>query len=658
MKKFILFIAALLITTYSIAQNFGYGKASREELDMKRYDKDTSANAVVLNEFGKAGLIENNGGIRLMYEYHVKIKIFNHKGFSNGTVQIHLRNNEENTVSDEVNNLEGITTYTDDKGLTQVVELDKKKTYTTRDYKYQSTLKFAMPGLVDGCVIEYRYILIAPFFDHFHSWEFQGEIPKVNSEYEVHIPAFWRYNIALRGPLKLTKNKTEVERSCFSVGINSCDCTLAVFGMQDIPAFVNEEYMTASKNFLSSLNFDMEEYTNPYNGTKTTISTDWKDLDYQLKDNQGFGAQLRKKDLVKEHIPPAILGIADSTEKAKAIFEWVQKWFKWNDYTGMYSSDGIKKAIEMHSGSIADINITLIDALNAAGINTEAVLLSTRDHGVPDKLFPTIGDFNYVIARANVGGKSYFLDATDALLPFGILPVKCLNDQGRAFSLDKPSFWVDLDTKQSKLSTYALELTLQDDGKLRGTLNHYTKGYDAYLKRKAIKKFNTVDEYVDNLDEHFHGIRIIKSKIMNLDSLDEPLTEQYEIEVDIKNNPDSYRFVLNPYLFDKTSINPFRLAERSYPVDLGMPSENRYVLSIHIPDNYIIENKLQSVAIALPNQGGRFLSNFENDGNNLTLSKVMQFNRSIYQPGEYPYLKEFYNKIILAEKEEIVFKKK
>jgi len=37
---------------------------------------------------------------------------------------------------------------------------------------------------------------------------------------------------------------------------------------------------------------------------------------------------------------------------------------------------------------------------------------------------------------------------------------------------------------------------------------------------------------------------------------------------------------------------------------------------------------------------------------------VIQFNKGIYSADEYPYLKEFYNKIIQSEKAEIVFKKK
>jgi hypothetical protein len=89
-----------------------------------------------------------------------------------------------------------------------------------------------------------------------------------------------------------------------------------------------------------------------------------------------------------------------------------------------------------------------------------------------------------------------------------------------------------------------------------------------------------------------------------------------------------------------------------------MPSDERYILTVHLPAQYAIENPQQPVAFSMPNKGGKFFSNFESDNNTFTFSYVTQFNKSVYGPEEYPYLKELYNKIILSEKNEIVFKKK
>jgi hypothetical protein len=660
MKKIILLLVTSFVSVYALAQNFPYGQLDSEALEMKKYDKDTSAHAVVLREYGTSRItIGSDDNIKLIFEYHVKIKIFDSKGFDNGTIAIKVHNSESNNSTEEVDNIAGITYYKDENGAIQQNTLDPKKVYTTRDYKYQSTMKFTMPGLRNGCVIEYKYRLESPFFlDHFRPWEFQSDIPKIYSEYEAHIPGHFTYNAAIRGNLKLTKTKSEVERGCFSTHGASSDCSDISYGMGDIPAFVEEDYMTSPKNFLSAINFELVEYIDPYRGVKVKATKEWKDIDYLLKTDQSFGTQLKRKELLKDRMAPVLVGKSDELEKAKAIYAYLQKWFKWNEYIGI-QSEGLKKALDSHSGSIADINISLIAALNSAGINTEAVLLSTRDHGLVNDLYPALNDFNYVIAKANIGDKSYLLDATDPLLAFGMLPKKCLNDKGRVFSLDKPSYWMDMsDSKQREHSTYTFDLTLQDNGRLKGTIIHYSSGYSGYLKRKEIKKFNTIDEYVENMDEKLPKLKILKSSITNLDSLDMALGETYEVELDVFDNLNHDRLRFNPFILNWITANPFKLAERDYPVDWGMPSDERYILTLHLPSQYSIENPPQNVAFGMPNNGGKFLTDFESDNNTFTFSHITQFNRSIYGADEYPYLKELYNKIILSEKNELVFKKK
>lgn len=660
MKKTLLLLSLLSgICKLATAQDFAYDAITQQEMDMKKYAKDTTAHAVVLQEYGNSRIdVVNDDGIKLIYEYHVKIKIFDAKGFDNGTVDIPVYNNKDIDSYEAVYNITGLTYYKDDKGLTQKIELENEKIYPVKENKHWAHYKFALPGLRNGCVIEYKYRIESPYFENFHSWHFQSYIPKVYSEYEVHIPGFWTYNASLRGFLKLTKNTSSVESKCFSTNGAICDCSFVVYGMNDIPAFVEEDYMTTPKNFLSTVNFELVEFINPYGGSKQKIAKEWKDVDDQLKDDASFGGQLKRKGLFKDHIVPVIAGKTDELDKAKAIYAYFQKWYKWNQYTGIESIDGLSKAFDTHSGSVADINLALVNALNTAGLNAETVLLSTRDNGNINTLYPVITDFNYVVAKVNIAGQSYLLDATDPLLPFGVLPLKCLNDKGRVFSLDKPSYWIDLNLPQKEKNSYNMDFTLQGDGKVKGTISHTSYGYGAFVKRSEIKKFNSVDEYVDNLYSNFPKLKILNSKITNLDSLDMPLGEMYEVEINLYDNLNNNSLTFSPFFMNRIITNPFKLAERAYPVNWGMASDDRIVLTMHLPPNYTIETPPPVTGIALPNNGGRFVTNYEQRDNSFTFSHLIQFNKSIYSSEEYPYLKELYNKIIQSEKVEMVFTKK
>lgn len=637
------------------AQDFPYGKFTVEDMNLKGYKNDTSAHAVVLQEFGSTRIdVAADDEVKTTFKYHVKIKVFDSKAFDKGTVAIPFY--DSNDVHDEITDVKGITTYTDDNGSIRTAELDNSKIFTVAENKYWKQTKFPLPNLRSGCIIEYSYTKVIPGFYRFPSWDFQDDIPKIYSEYEVHIPAFWTYNALIRGPLKLTKNKSEVERECFSSHGAKCDCSFLTYGMKDIPAFIEEEDMTSPKNFLSAVYFNLEEYTNPYTGVKQKVTKEWKDIDYNLKHSDYFGSQI-KKDLLKPYIAPVIAGKVDDLAKAVAVYNYIKKNIKWNELNSS-GSDGVRKSLDKHTGDVGDINIALVAALNSAGIKTDAVLLSTRSNGLVNRLYPVEREFNYVIAKATIGTESYLLDATDPLLPFGMLPLKCLNDQGRVMSMDKPSSWIDLAATQKKSYTSNLDVTLQENGKLKGTFTTYSVGYEAFEKRKAIKKFNSVDEYVESLDEKLGKTRILKSNIINLDSLDQPLGEQYEVEIDVYDNLNHSRLAFNPVLFNRITHNPFKLQERTYPVDWGMPSSNRYTLIMHLPSGYHVESSPQAIAIGLPNQGGKFLTDFAVDGNTFSYSNAVQFNKSVYATEEYPYLKEFYNKIIASEKAEIVFTKK
>jgi len=665
-KRLLTLILLSCLANFAMAQDFPYGTVSEDEMNMKKYGSDTSAHAVVLREFGDAriGLVTGEN-IRLIFEYHVKIKIIDNKGFDNGTVELEAYNyNEDADSYEQIEDITGVTYYKDDNGATQKVELDNSKIYPVKEGKNLVFYKFTMPGIRNGCVIEYKYRKISPYFNNFQTWYFQSDIPKVYSEYQAHIPAYFRYNISKKGSLKLSKNTATVEQKCLMIASGGgtsdqgADCSLFDYAMNDIPALVNEDYMTAPKNFLAAINFELTDYTNPYSDATIKEARQWKDVDYTIKSDIGFGDQLKKKSLFKDRLVPVLAGKTDELSKAKAVYAYIQQLFKWDKASGKYTEYGISKALDKHTGNDADINLSLVNALNAAGLNASAVMLSTREHGTINSLYPSLNDFNYVVARLDIGDQNYLLDATDPLLSFGMLPFRCLNDKGRVFSPDKPSYFMDINPPQKEKSTRTLDFTLQEDGKLTGTMVNYATGYDAYKKRTEIKKFNNIDEYVEDFSGKSPRIKVLKSEINNIDSLEQPLIEKYELEINATDKMNVSDLAFNPFIWDRLDVNPFKLAERSYPVDLGMPTDERLTLTMHLPANYTVEKPPQVVAIGMPDNGGKFITSYEPGEHSFSFSHIIQLNKPIYDPGEYPYLKELYNKIIQSEKAEIVFKKK
>jgi hypothetical protein len=654
--RLLLLIFFALFFFQASSQDFPYGRFSPADLEMKQYSKDPSANAVVLKEFGNA-FITNVNNTEVQFEHHVRIKIFNSKGFNHGDIVIPIF--KDDNKAETITNIVASTFYVDEKGEVQEMKLDIKKIYTENKNKRLDLVKFAMPNLRDGCVVEYSYTLNSPYIFNFRRWIFQQEIPKISSQYTVHIPAAFNYNVTLNGALQLSATpKPEIEKNCFQMGNSKSDCSKITYEMADIPALAAEDYMTSLKDYRSEITFELSNYID-YNGNVHKITQEWKDVDSELKRSESFGAQIKKKDLFKDKLTPVLANKSDDLSKAQTVYTYLQGWFKWDKSAGTATTNGLKKALDAHSGSVAEINFSLVAALNAAGLNAEVVLLSTRDNGIVNKIFPVISEFNYVIAKVDIDGKSYLLDACDPILPFGLLPLHCINDQGRVMPLNKPSYWIDLKASQKKSKVYNLNLKLEDDGKMRGSIICSSTGYEAYDKRKAIKKFNSIEEFVENYDEQMPKIKILKSDIHGVDDIDSAITEKYEVEIDAYDNLNKQRLIFSPFIMDRVKENPFKLAQRIYPLDLGVPSETTIILTLSFPEKFNVIEQPLTVKAALPGSGGRYLTNFELiNSNQLIFSQLISLSKSVYEPAEYPYLKELFNKIVQTQNTGVIFQRK
>ena len=655
---FTLWICLLIITSAAHAQEHGFkfGEVTYSELGIKSYPRDTSASAVVLNEFGEA-YFDSDNNYNLLFIYHVKIKILKKDGLSQADIQIPLR---KSSMSGKEETIRKITAsaFTIVNGSMREFKVEPKNIFSENKNKYWNIKKFAIPNVQVGSVIEYEYILESPFIQNFKSWEFQSEIPKIQSEYWPKIPANYVYSISLKGFQELSKKEDELVRDCFSVtGNGKADCILYKFAMKDIPAFKEEDYMTAKSNFVSTINFELSEIKF-FDGRVDKITKEWKDAEQELAQEEKFGIQIKRgKNILDDHVDIISGSEIDPLVKAQKIYDFIKFWYLWDGVYWMYSEYGIKKAFDKKEGNAGDINLSLIAALKYAGFNVEPMILSTRENGLATELFPVLTDFNYVIAKLNIGDKVYLLDATDDYLHFGMIPMRCLNGKGRVLG-EKGSYWYDLKATDKLKRTTMLNLKLESDGYARGTIQKTYFGYEASSVRKELASFQTEQEYIDDLNSKSKNIHIQKFELQNVEDLEKPLVVKLDVEIEVFDDMKNKLFLFNPFILNKIDENPFKSNERLYPVDYGAPVDHVTILNLEYPADFVIESLPEKVAMSLPNTGGRYIFDMQNLGNKLTMSNSMQISKPVFSSGEYHYLKELYNRIIQVQNADLVFKRK
>jgi hypothetical protein len=653
----VILLVCMLNLAFGQKDDFEFGNVSLTEMQATGYANDTSANAIVLQEFGHA-LVQYVDDITMYYKYHVRIKILKPGGLERADIVLSLYKDKGSARAERLRSVQA-SSFNIENGVIRETKLLQRDVKTEEYDKNWDTKRFAISNVKVGSVIEYEYEIETPqpwFFNKFKQWAFQADLPKIYSAYWATIPANWRYNISLRGTLPLKKNDSNILQECFRVPSGQADCVRYKWAMADVPAFYEEEYMTSRKNFLSTVNFELLQIEH-FNGRRDKITKEWKDVEQELRAWDKFGLQLRRgEDVVDEKIGQLITNEPDPLARGRQIFDFIRGYYQWNERKGYYTESGIKKAFEARKGNVGDINISLIAALRHAGLDADPMLLSTRENGLPTELYPVLTEFDYVVAKLNINDKVYLLDATDDVLPFGLLPRRCLNGKGRVFG-EKESYWYDIKTNERSRHIAMVELSIDEAGAMTGTIKSTYSGYKAADIRKSIYSHPSVKEYVSDLKKDNHNFEIVDFSYANLEDFSKPLVETLTLKLINFEIGDIKTVLFNPYVVGRWQKNPFHLTERMYPVDFGTPIEETMILSLQYPAGIKITDLPEKTAMGLPNNGGRFVYDVSVNGQKLSLTSSLIIGRTIFLSDEYPALKEFFNRVVKIQGMDLVFEK-
>ncbi len=326
----------------------------------------------------------------------------------------------------------------------------------------------------------------------------------------------------------------------------------------------------------------------------------------------------------------------------------------WNDYYGVYTDEGVKNAYKNSVGNVADINLILISMLREAGINSNPVLISTKSNGIP--LFPTRVGFNYVVAQVVIGEKSILLDAVDKLGQPNILKPNLLNWNGRVIREDGTSEWVNLYPKNSSRQNTFMVVSIDDDLVVSGNAKNRYTGHYAHSLRSRYGSLSDEDQ-LRNLQEQYDETDIMNLSFVDLNTDSKNITVNYDFEIEDGVEEIGGKLYISPLVHLATKENVFKSETRVNPVDFMYAQEDRYSISIDIPDGYEVESLPAKASVGLPENMGVFTYNTSVALNKVNVAVHSRINTPIISANYYIALKEYFKVMIEKENEKIVFKK-
>ncbi len=649
-----LFVLAMACSATALAQSpFKIGDVTLADFELYKQADDTSAVAVVLSEFGNGYFDASPGGLDVIFETTVRLHVLKKEGYDYADVEVPFYVGGSSSDNEYVSRVKAYShNVVDGKVVTE--KISKKEVFTEEYSENYKLEKFTIPNVKEGTIIEYTYRLTSPHFTSFKAWTFQRSIPVLRSEYKASIPEFFNYLKLFQGNKPFAHKETGT--ASFMVGSTSYTANTYLWVQENLPALKKEKYITTLNDYVVKMDFQLSSTQMPGYPSKDFMGT-WPSMIDKYLDNGKFGGQLDSKRATKDLVESLVAGKETEEEKMAAIYEYVTSNISWNGKRRTFAEQTIKELLDSKEGTSAEINVLFVNMLRTASLDATPVLMSTRSHGRVNTYYPMIDKFNHIITYLKADGKDFLVSPLDAMRPYTMLDYEDLNGVGLLMMKENAPQWVNLNQKANTTSSTQMNLSLDEEGYLSGEVSLSQKGYDALRSRHRIDSKGE-EEFVNKLlEEIAKNDGLLEYKFEGVEEYNENLKGTFSIETDAFSTVAGDRIYLNPMMGFAMESNPFTAEERSYPIDYGYSEREMFSFVLELPEGYEVEEMPETMRMALPNKMGSFFYTSNQIGNKLNINYRIMINAPVLEAGYYPYLKEFYAKIVEKQGEQVVLRK-
>ena len=649
MKKLVFFLAAIATTLTAAAQtipvNPKFGSVSDAEVDLKVYEPDTSAVAVMLyRDYSMELSINDRGSIQKVIDVHERIKVLKEDGKKFGDFSSLYYSS--NTLKEFFSNIK-VETFNREDGKVVRTKMSKKYEF---DEKYSDDLRrrsWSAENVKVGSVIEVSYRFTSPRYYDIDDIDIQMAIPVNMTHIEAGYAEYFRVNRTQRGSVstqyKQTDRVARLGDTNYRIDIDNYDAV-------DIPALPSESHSFCPEQYRGAVVYELSGVVIP-GSVYESISMTWPDVDKAIAESDIFTVCKSKFRDTKE-LEASLAGIEDDEARIVAVRNYIADRVKW-DETSHLVPDGASKVLKQGSGSDADINALTASALNSIGYYAEPVMIRRRTSGTLLDYHISLRSFDTFILRVtSKDNKSWYLDAARKEGYINVLDPRFLVKKARLIPFSGPGDWVDLTNLTQSRVVEAVQMKMEEDGTLTGKARIIGQNEDAFDIKAYYNSFDNEDAFLEDIESD-EGIEITRFEIKDEYGPSVELDFDFEQEVDTGN-----LLYIKPILSPFHSQTAFQKEDRKLPVDFPYPENLNYSYSLEIPDGYVVEELPAKAVLNCPSVGGRIQFGAQQIGNAVNITYRFSMSKTMVLPDEeYADLRAFWETAVGIEKSTIVLKK-
>ncbi len=624
------------------AQVKEFGEVNPEEFSAYPEEYDSTSSAVLLFARGDVSFDSEYTGY---ITYHKRIKIITDEGLENGNVEVVLRKDYDQ----DVKQIKAATYHLLENGEIEKFEMDNDQILES-DYNEDVRLsKFTLPALKAGAIIEYSYRkrFGNPFM--LPDWTFHDFIPVMWSEYELELPLALNYRLIFRGD---SLDQNEVRKSGFS-GDEVQNLYLV---KKDLPPVEDLPFLINRDDHISEVKTQLIGTRIPGNIPRNFFKS-WDDIAKEVNNRDDFGRQ-RLNGTMKDKVHELVNDEMDDLKKIEILYDFVSQEINWDGHYGVVSEQGIRDAYKNKSGTIADINLMLVEMLKEAGVKASPGLVSTRSNGTILFDYPLVGQFNVTLAVVELEQTAFALDASLGKRSYLFSHPRNLYRNAFVVREDDSYGWLLTLPLDDTIERTFMSYTLSDSGRVEVTMMGRLKGaFAVSVRSKAEELFP--EKYWEERLSDLEELEVDSASFGSFEDLNEPLTYETHFSYKINDGLSSNESViyLQPFLFLKDEENPFKKPTRKFPVEFSYPYSEQFRIQVQIPDGYEVDEMPEQVQFALPNNGGYYRFNLSARGNIISAMSQLDIKGVSYSPDEYEAIKKVFQLKVDAENSMLVLKK-
>lgn len=637
----------------TLEPNLKWGKPTEAELNMTTYAPDPEAEAVVLCSQTAIRYDLVAGSFKYYRSVKERIKVLQEKGKDrvNGMI-LYQYNGHRTGHCEELTKLKA-TAYNMVDGKLVKTKMSSDMINHEDVNKSMRLTKYTVPQVMVGTVIEVEFEITSDFFYHVDDWEAQSTIPVYYTSFEINVPEYFKFNVDERGSYRLERKIEDTNMNLSSGGeVLHCQGQLYKFVGRELPALRDRKMLFAPQSYGQRVSMELRSIQIPGRFYKN-YSSSWEDVDKYLIDDESFGKRLGHNPLKTEMQEAGVSNIADTKERAMAIFKLLKDKVKWNERYDLFG-ESASKVLKERSGSNASINFVLINMLKDAGIEAYPAVMRSRDRGFLTVTRPSSKELNTFVVAIKTGDSFAFLDASIEDGWINVLPDRLLVDRARIISKEKTTEWVDLTGLAIAKTQSVVMAELQPDGTLQAEIQSRFSGSEAADQRHEFRMATDSATFVSELARDLN-CEIEELTLTDHLGLGPDMSRKMRVTKQCDTAGDM--IYVNPWILTVLKENPLTEEHRVLPVEFPHISSESLSTQIRLPEGYIVDELPKT--LSMKSEDGALSCLIASTFDNYILSSrcQIQVSRIFFTPDEYLVVKNFLDEVCKRLEDVIVIKK-